>query len=102
MTYLPDSGIMVSSTTLSTYANRTVTEGEYTVVFKVCYECTHLALKAATCSQEVSCYHNLLIVCAALLTHVVRVFCSVSDMGALTSLPTQADTTMIQGNSYTY
>uniref|UniRef100_A0A8C9ZWD7 Si:ch211-210c8.7 n=1 Tax=Sander lucioperca TaxID=283035 RepID=A0A8C9ZWD7_SANLU len=32
-----------------------------------------------------------------LYQRVMLVFCSASDMGPLTSLPTQADTTMIQG-----
>lgn len=43
------------------------------------------------------------IVCAVSWTHGhACVLCSASDSGLLTSHPTRADTTMIQGNSYTF
>lgn len=100
--YLPDSDV-VPQTTLSTYTNTNMTEGESTSFLFFCLNFrsvmnTLIWLQKLSCSQQVFWYHDL-IVCAVLSTH--DAFCSASDMGPLTSLPTQADTTMIQGNSHT-
>lgn len=89
---LPASAVtpLMSDSTTTTAA---VTESKCTV-FKI--------------RHKVLAYHNRMFFCSFINTFIARVlfflFHSLSftsDMGPFTSVPTQADTTVIQGNSYT-
>lgn len=59
--------------------------------------CTHLASNLSVAANK---HRDILTVDDDSSTRVMLVFCPTSDMKLLTSAPTQADATMIQGNSY--